>query len=122
MTGSWFYGVLDRTAGGRKILRHTERKFYDTQRKFVRRVADTTRNRRRAEKTIMGIGLKKWRQAQVGIVDAPPPKWVNRATLIVGQSLPVYPDQRTSSDRRGMSGWCHFRTHAPQAFASASHR
>src|SRR5450755_1528124 len=31
-----------------------------------------------------------------------------------GQPLPVYPDQRTSSDRPGMSGWCHEETHAPQ--------
>ena len=34
--------------------------------------------------------------------------------------LPVYPDQRTSSDRPGMSGWCHFRTHASQQIAACS--
>ena len=34
------------------------------------------------------------------------PQWVNRVTLVVGRPLPVYPDQRTSSDRPGMSGWC----------------
>ena len=32
--------------------------------------------------------------------------WVNRVTLAVGRPLPVYPDERTSSDRPGMSGWC----------------
>ena len=31
---------------------------------------------------------------------------VNRVTLVVGRPHPVYPDQRTSSDRLGMSGWC----------------
>jgi len=35
------------------------------------------------------------------------PKWVNRVTLTVGRPLPVDPDQRTSSDRPGISGWCH---------------
>jgi hypothetical protein len=28
------------------------------------------------------------------------PSWVNRITLVVGRPLPVYPDQRTSSDYR----------------------
>jgi hypothetical protein len=36
-------------------------------------------------------------------------QWVNRVTLTVGRPLPVHPDQRTSSDRPGMSGWCQFR-------------
>jgi hypothetical protein len=39
--------------------------------------------------------------------------WVNRVVLTASQPLPVYPDQRTSSDRPGMSGWCHKQTHAP---------
>ena len=30
--------------------------------------------------------------------------WVNRVTLTVGRPLPVFPDQRTSSDRPSMSG------------------
>jgi hypothetical protein len=32
------------------------------------------------------------------------PNWVNRVTLVVGRPLPVFPKQRTSSDRPGMSG------------------
>jgi hypothetical protein len=40
--------------------------------------------------------------------------WVNRFVLATGQPLPVYPDERTSSDRPGCSGSCHFLTHAPQ--------
>ena len=32
--------------------------------------------------------------------------------------LPVHPDQRTSSDRPGMSQTCHQETHAPQQTAS----
>jgi hypothetical protein len=31
---------------------------------------------------------------------------VKRVNLTVGWSLPVYSDQRTSSDHPGMSGWC----------------
>jgi hypothetical protein len=40
--------------------------------------------------------------------------WVNRFVLATGQPLPVYPDERTSSNRPGCSGSCHFLTHAPQ--------
>jgi hypothetical protein len=48
--------------------------------------------------------------------------WVNRVTLTVGRPLPVYLDQRTSSDRPGMSGWCQNRTHAArQKEASFTH-
>jgi hypothetical protein len=36
-------------------------------------------------------------------------QWVNRITLTVGRPLPIYADQRTSSDRPGMSGWCQTR-------------
>jgi hypothetical protein len=42
------------------------------------------------------------------------PSWVNRVTLTVGRPLPVYPDQRTSSDRPGVSGWCQEETPALQ--------
>jgi hypothetical protein len=38
------------------------------------------------------------------------PRWVKRVTLTVGRPLPIYPDQRTSSDRPGMSGWCQERS------------
>jgi len=38
------------------------------------------------------------------------PIWVNRVNLTKGGPLPVYPDQRTSSDRPGMSQTCHERT------------
>jgi hypothetical protein len=37
------------------------------------------------------------------------PRWVNRIALAVGRRLPVDPDQQTSSDRPGMSGWCQQR-------------
>src|SRR5216684_6011105 len=36
--------------------------------------------------------------------------WVNRVVLTVRCSLPVYPDERTSSEPVGMSQRCHFRT------------
>jgi hypothetical protein len=42
-----------------------------------------------------------------------------RVDLTVGRPFPVYPDERTSSDRPGMSGWCHFRTHALQQTAAS---
>jgi hypothetical protein len=35
---------------------------------------------------------------------------VNRVTLVVGRSLPVYPDQRTSSAPVGMSQTCQDTT------------
>jgi hypothetical protein len=38
--------------------------------------------------------------------------WVKRVGLTVGQPLRADPDQRTSSDRPGMSGWCQPRTYA----------
>jgi hypothetical protein len=38
------------------------------------------------------------------------PMRVIRVVLTVGQPLPVYPDQRTSSDRRGWSGSCQSAT------------
>src|SRR5450631_2198147 len=34
------------------------------------------------------------------------------AALTLGQPLPVYPEQRTTSDRPGWSGSCQERTHA----------
>jgi hypothetical protein len=34
------------------------------------------------------------------------PLWVNRVVLIMRQPLPVFPDQRTSSDRLGWSVSC----------------
>src|ERR1700730_4375711 len=37
------------------------------------------------------------------------PLWVKSAVLGVARSLPVYPDQRTSSDRSGWSGSCQNR-------------
>jgi hypothetical protein len=40
------------------------------------------------------------------------PLRVNRAILTVGQSLPVYPDQRTFSEYVGMSQRCHELTMA----------
>jgi hypothetical protein len=52
--------------------------------------------------------------------------WVNRVTLTAGRPLPVYPDQRTSSDRPSMSGWCQQRkfnspSNAPRRGQNASH-
>ena len=44
----------------------------------------------------------------------------NRVTLTVRRSLPVYPDQRTSSNRPGMSGWCQQRTYRRPASLSSS--
>jgi hypothetical protein len=41
---------------------------------------------------------------------------VNRAGLTLCQPLPVYPDQRTSSDRSGWSGSCQNRTFGQQRF------
>jgi hypothetical protein len=41
------------------------------------------------------------------------PLQVNRVTLTVGRPRPVYPDQRTSSGRPGMSGWCQSRSLPP---------
>src|SRR6266478_3912891 len=38
------------------------------------------------------------------------PVRVNRVVLTVVRPLPVYPDERTSSDRPGMSGWCQIPT------------
>src|ERR1700730_8520718 len=40
---------------------------------------------------------------------AGPYMWVKSAVLGVARSLPVYPDQRTSSDRSGWSGSCQNR-------------
>jgi hypothetical protein len=36
--------------------------------------------------------------------------WVIRVTLTVGRPLPLYLDERTSSDGPGMSGWCQWAT------------
>lgn len=36
----------------------------------------------------------------------------NRAVLTLNQPLPVYPDQRTSTDPPSWSGWCHKRKSA----------
>jgi hypothetical protein len=36
--------------------------------------------------------------------------WVKNAVLTVILPLPVYPEQRKSSDRRSWSGWCHEET------------
>jgi hypothetical protein len=41
------------------------------------------------------------------------PLWVIRVVLTLCQPLPVIPEQRTSPDRFGWSGWCHFRTWSP---------
>src|SRR5882724_144904 len=46
------------------------------------------------------------------------PAGVNRAGLTFGQPLPVYPGQRTLSDRLGRSVSCQQETHAPQQTAS----
>jgi len=48
------------------------------------------------------------------------PNWVNRVALTVDWPFPVYPDQRTSSDRPGISGWCHVRTQAEELVTSGS--
>jgi hypothetical protein len=45
------------------------------------------------------------------------PLRVNRVDLGVGGRLPVFPNQRTSSDRPGMSEKYQMRTHAPQQIA-----
>ena len=45
------------------------------------------------------------------------PSRVNRVVLTVRCSLPVYPDERTSSEPVGMSQRCHKPTHAPQQIA-----
>ena len=42
--------------------------------------------------------------------------WVKSADLSIGPSLPVFPDDRTSSVSVGMSQTCHEQTHAPQQF------
>src|ERR1700688_2517337 len=42
------------------------------------------------------------------------PRRVNNGPDNPKTPLPVYPDERTSPDRSGGSGWCHFRTHASQ--------
>ena len=42
----------------------------------------------------------------LNVPNAPCPSWVNRVTLSVAGLSLVYPDQRTSSDCPGMSGWC----------------
>jgi hypothetical protein len=42
------------------------------------------------------------------------PLWVIRVVLAIGQPLPVYPDQRTSSEPAGTSVLCHNRTHSIQ--------
>jgi hypothetical protein len=41
-------------------------------------------------------------------------RWVIRAVLTQCHPFPIYPDQRTSSDRPGMSQTCQFRTNALQ--------
>jgi hypothetical protein len=46
------------------------------------------------------------------------PLRVNRAVLTLNRPLPVYADERTSSDRPGWSGSCQEETHAPQQTAS----
>jgi hypothetical protein len=51
------------------------------------------------------VASEKWHRPHI-LRWARSPKWVNRVTLVVGRPLPVYPDQRTSSDHPGMSGWC----------------
>ena len=38
------------------------------------------------------------------------PSWVNRVGLTAYRRLPVYPEQRTSSDHPGMSQTCHEQT------------
>jgi hypothetical protein len=45
------------------------------------------------------------------------PRWVNRAILTVGQSLPVYRDQPIFSEYVGMSQRRHIQTHALQQLA-----
>jgi|SRR5664279_4476408 hypothetical protein len=45
------------------------------------------------------------------------PIWANLNRLTAGRTLPVYPEQRTSSDRPGWSGSCQEETHAPQQIA-----
>jgi hypothetical protein len=58
----------------------------------------------------------------------PCPVRVIRAVLTVDRSLPVYPEQRTSSDRPGMSQTCHRQAHSCRlpvdlfAFSSACRR
>ena len=42
------------------------------------------------------------------------PLRVKSAVLAINPPLPIYPDQRTSSDRSSWSGSCHFRTSASQ--------
>ena len=43
------------------------------------------------------------------------PLWVNRVTLVVGRSLPVYSNERTSRDRPGWSVLCHNNGHSVRA-------
>jgi hypothetical protein len=44
--------------------------------------------------------------------------WVKSAMLAVGRSLPVYPDNRTSSISAATSQKCQERTRAPQQLSS----
>src|SRR5258705_5171510 len=46
---------------------------------------------------------------------------VNRVVLTARRSLPVYPDERTSSDRPRMSGWCHHRKSVDFSITSSVH-
>jgi hypothetical protein len=72
-----------------------------------------------------------WKRSHGGTIEAPPNERggnryvlpnataphldsTNRVVLAVGRPLPVYPDQRTSSDRSSWSGWCQQQTHAPR--------
>src|ERR1700738_2700963 len=51
---------------------------------------------------------------------AGPYMWVKSYVLTLGLPLPLYPDQRTSSDRFGWSGSCQQRTYAPRQTASVA--
>src|SRR5258706_15420192 len=68
-----------------------------------------------AVQTITLIGPEKriWRTKLGGWCR---PFRVNRVTLSVRRSLPVYPRKRTSTDRPVWSVSCQQETHAPQQF------
>jgi hypothetical protein len=53
--------------------------------------------------------FRNWR-AKLWSVQTELPVRVISVVLTAGQLFPVYPDERTSSDRPGMSGWCQKET------------
>jgi hypothetical protein len=50
------------------------------------------------------------------------PSWVNRVGLTVGQPLPVYPDERTSSEPVGMSQTCQQATYRTRSILNKTAR